>query len=498
MKFRILPVVCGVAAASFASCAQPESPRGGEPDRSPPYVRETLPATMAVVDAWDGPVVIRFNERISQRGVEQAVTVSPETGEVEVDKGRSELRISIKGGWRKGQIYRIVVHPVVQDLFGNKREEAFDLIFSTGPPIPNTALAGLLTDRITAKPVQDARVEAVRRADSVTYVATTDTAGFYALRHIPAGAYDLRAYLDRNRNRQVDFGEAVDSSAAVLSVSDTVVVSFELLPGDTTASNLLRAEALDSLQVRMHFDDYMDPEAMPLEGIAVELIQLPDSTPVEVAEVLWPHEADRRVAEQRAVQDSLAALESSDSLAAGAATGTPVEEKAAVDSTGMMPDLEADLDAAPADTAPPLPVRELVVVPAKALPPETEFSLTVRGIQNINGLTGGGGSVEFRTPAAPAEPEVTDSIPADAPPADSMSSGSAPIDTPPTDALPADTVRADTMRADTMRADTVRADTMRADTSRMNPATSSQRSDPRQAPGPISTVLRPRKSTSIP
>lgn len=438
-----------LAAAVVAGCANEYAPLGGPPDREPPYVVATEPEAMSVVPDWKGPVVIRFNERISERGIQQAVTVSPETGEVQVKKGRRELRISLKGGWQPGRIYRIVVHPVVQDLFGNTRPDPVDLVFSTGAPIPGTTLAGQVLDRITGKPVRDARVEAVHLADSTTYVAVTDTAGLFALRHIPSGEYTVRAYVDQIPNRQIDFPEPFHSAEVSIGAADTAVVQFALLSQDTTAARVTSASAPDSTHVRIRLDDYLDPE-VPLDGIRVELYVLPDTSFAGTAKAMHVHEFEALVARRKAAEDSIAARDSTaapdaaargsgtarDSTAVRSAAGAPDAARGLVEGTGR-----AEAATAQADTA-RLPSREFVAVPATPLPPETRFLVRVEGVRNIHGLDGGGGTAEFTTPARPAPRDMTaapaDSIPAAARP-DTIPPAARPDTIPP--AARPDTVR---------------------------------------------------------
>ncbi|MBI4410132.1 MAG: carboxypeptidase regulatory-like domain-containing protein [Gemmatimonadetes bacterium] len=391
-------------AALILACARPYGPPGGEPDRAAPGLVSTTPEAMAVVPEFSRPVVFRFDERISERRLREAVLVSPETGEVDVDKGRSELRVSLEGGWRRGLIYRVVVLPVVQDLFGNVRREPIELVFSTGPPIPPTALAGEVTDRLTARALVGARVEALRRADSVVYVSLTDSAGVFTFRHIPAGAYDLRAYLDQNRNRRADAFEARDTGVAVLGVTDTAVFSFALLAPDTTPARLVRAEARDSLQVRLFLDDPVDP-LEPLRAGA-ELWRLPDSARVEVSALLFPHEfaARQRAAADSARRAGRADTATADTVGLGAARRDSLALRPRPDAPrplALPPAVEAP--AAPADTV-PLPTRELVLVPAAPLAPATRYRVAVTGVQNLVGLPGGGGSAAFETPR-PARPD---------------------------------------------------------------------------------------------
>src|SRR5688572_6378089 len=249
-------------ATAIGACAQASSPPGGEPDKFPPRVISTSPDTNAIGAAFNGPVVIRFDETLSERGVreEDMVVVSPATGEVEIKRKGEEIRVEIAGGWQAGRIYHVAVMPGVQDRFGNARTQAYELVFSTGPAIPATAVAGLVTDRLTARAVANARVLLTNASDSTTYVTLTDTAGFFAMRSLPLGTYGATAFLDQNRNREIDFAEARDIKALNLTAArDTPIVELSVLAPDTTPARLLRAEAIDSSAVRIAFDDFIPP-----------------------------------------------------------------------------------------------------------------------------------------------------------------------------------------------------------------------------------------------
>jgi len=403
MQRRFL-IFVAVGAVGLASCAKPSAPRGGEPDREPPHVRATTPEPLAVVPGWDEPVVIRFDERISEKGIRDAVLVSPETGEVRVKKGRSSLEVSLEGGWRPNQVYRVVVLPVIQDLFGNRIKEEIELVFSTGPEVPATALAGVVTDRLTGKPEVGARVEAIRAADSTVYATMTDSTGAFAFRHIPTGAYEIRSYRDRNRNRRGEFfEEPVDTARAELASADTVILSFALLARDTTPARLVRAEARDSMQVRLHLDDYMDAD-IRLDSVRTRLWLLPDSAEVPVERVFLPHEFEAWLAARtRAAADSAAA----DTVAGAGgpdSAGVPVSGDSA---RRTRPDtVPGPEDPSTAEATGPLPSRELVLVPASPLRPGASYRVEVTGVENIVGLGGGGGSVTFRAPA-PAPRDTT-------------------------------------------------------------------------------------------
>src|SRR5262245_26676562 len=205
------------------ACAQPYPPPGGAADRDAPRLVSTKPEQRAVVEKWDEDVVFRFDETLSERGVRDAVMVSPETGRPVLERSGSDLKVRIEGGWKQDQIYRVIIKPGSQDRVNNARREPTELVVSTGPELLPTAIAGLVSDRITGRPLAEMRVVAFLPADTQTVNATvTDTAGFFGLRYLPLGQYMVQAYEDRNRNGRPDFFEKQSQQSINLTTaSDT-------------------------------------------------------------------------------------------------------------------------------------------------------------------------------------------------------------------------------------------------------------------------------------
>lgn len=423
---------------AFMGCAQASTPPGGQPDREPPRVVSVFPAPFGTLEDLRAPVRIEFDERLSIRleGVaelEDAVLVSPVTGAVRVERGRRSMEISVAGGWRPGLVYRVVVLPVFRDMFGNPRTEQVELVFTTGAPIPPTAVAGLIEDRISGEPVAAARVEATRRLDSLVYVAVSDTGGFFSLRNVPAGAYDVRAWIDQDRDRVMEYQEKQDEAAMTLGFQDTVVVAMRVLLMDTSAAKLMSAEPVDSMRIRLLFDDHLEPGPTPGRGT---VFLLPDSTPVAEGTLIHATTLDSILARERAVADSLRQVRAdSIRLAAGDTLPpgvVPEDPAARADTTPGRPParrLPQTLPAGPpragqsrpAGTAglAPRPQRELILVLTEPLRPETRYLVEVTGVVNIRCVPGGGGQARFRTPARPdttAAPPPADSLPPQAPP----------------------------------------------------------------------------------
>jgi hypothetical protein len=390
MHYRITALMLAVLAVS--ACARAYPPPGGEPDRTPPRLLGTTPEPLAVVAASDEPVVFHFDERLSERNfTESLVIVSPQDGALRVQRSGREVRVRIDGGWRAGRVYSVVLLPGVRDLFNNARTEPAEVVFSTGPEMPATAVAGIVIDRITGRPPQQGVVNAVRRDDGAAYMALTDTAGFFSLRHLPLGDYDMVAYGDQNRNRRRDPAEPVDSGRVVTlsAAADTVAITFEVLPVDTTPPRLLRAEAVDSMTVRLFFDDYFDVDEPVLAAVGV-VHALPDS-------VQWA--TARRVLVAPVWERGRAAADA----AARRAAAEAAEAAARADTTVAPARIQLQPQVQPQREQPLLPTRELVVELDRPLGAGQAYTITVSEAVNISGLAGGG-VARFETRPPPAEP----------------------------------------------------------------------------------------------
>jgi hypothetical protein len=336
--------------------------------------------------------VFTFDETLSERGARDAVLVSPETGRALLERDGLELKVSLEGGWKPNTVYRVIILPGIQDRFNNARREPTELVFSTGAPLVTTAIGGLVTDRVTGRPLVETRVTAVALSDSVVHATVTDTAGFFGLRFLPVARYNITAFEDQNRNKKLDKGERrAERSINLGSVRDTQVVELAVLAPDTLPARLLRAEPRDSMEVRLVFDDYLDPDQQ-LTAIRVQLLQMPDSTPVPGATLQTQQAADAA----RARRDSVARAARDTATADSAARRRP---------PAPAPGVPLGRPIAPGAARPIIP-QELVLVPAQPLQPRVQYRVEIRGVRNINGLLDGGGSANFQL-RAPTPPDTT-------------------------------------------------------------------------------------------
>jgi Carboxypeptidase regulatory-like domain len=380
--------IAGAAAVLLsAACANVQPPTGGPVDSIAPRLVATRPDTNAVLERWSGPVIFVFDEELSEEGVQDVVTLSPRRGPVAVDKEGDEIRVIPRRGWETGIIYQVEVAPGLRDRFNNPVRTPSRLVFTTGPPIPDTRATGIVTDRVTGSPSTQARVDAIRIADSLVYSTQTDSAGRYLLAQVPEGEYRVIGYRDTNKNRRVDSYEQRDTALITLVAGQAPGADLALLPNDTTGPVVGSARPAAGGWIEVRFDDYLDPD----QTVSTQQVQVvgPDSAAVAIAEV--------RIGEPPRVDS-----------AAVAGDSTPEAPR---------PAGAARADSARADSVQrgPLPSQSLFVRTEGALIADTIYSVRVQGVRNVNGLVGGGTAPlrTLRPPPPPAPPTRADSAAAE-------------------------------------------------------------------------------------
>lgn len=379
-SIAILIAFAAVAAlAALGGCANVMAPPGGPLDSIAPRLIAVVPDSMSVNSGFRDLVRLQFDEAISERNLQTAVTIYPLDRRPKVEKGKRELRVRPRTGWAGDRIYHITVDPVVVDLFNNTIDDPLHYVFSTGAPITPNLAAGTVYDRMTGRPLARGRVDMVLLPDTLRYGAASDSVGRFALGPLPTGEYFAIGYDDTNGNLRADEFDRADTARVSVGAADTLALEFHVFEHDTAGPVLMEVTLVDSLVIEILFDGYLEPEA-PLDASNVEILALADSSRVELALVLhrWQYTAR---------EDSLrrVALALRDSLAAQAPRGAA--------------------DAAAPEGPQALPDRRIYAVARLPIPPGS-YVVRARRIRNLSGLDGGGeGAFERQPPAAPPPEE---------------------------------------------------------------------------------------------
>ena len=389
------------ALAAIGGCASMQTPPGGPPDPDPAKLLRVVPETGAV-NARPRAAVFHFDEVIAERQgsgrLDDLFLISPSDGAPTVDWDRDRIEVRPRGGWRPNTTYTVTLLPGLTDLRGNARTEGATLVFSTGPSVAASALRGIVFDWVAGRVIAGARVEALSRPDSVTYVGRADSSGTFVIPNIPAGHYTVRAIADANRNRALDPREAWDSIR--VNVADSARVELLAFVHDSAPPRIDRVTVRDSFNLRVAVTPAIDPtlEISP----ALFTIVGPDSAPVPIVEARAAEVYEREQAERdRARADSIAR----------AAPPVPTD-----------PGITPPDPPAPAVTAVamsrPAPVTELVIVVTRPLRAGGSYRLRATGLQGLMG-TSRESERPFTVPAAPkpAEPRPGAPPPPAPPPA---------------------------------------------------------------------------------
>jgi hypothetical protein len=332
------------------ACALAQEPPGGPPDFTAPTLVGISPDSDAILPDFHDPVVFSFDEVISERSAQDLSTlfiISPRPKEIRVSWKRTRFEVRPKDGWREGAVYRVVLLPGVRDLRNNQMRAGGEVVFSTGPPIPDTRVTADVVDWAAGRLAGRALLEAYPLPigeDSTVYIAQADSTGDILLTNVPPGTYLMFGVVDENGNRRLDRREAFDS--ATMQLDSVAERAFWAFAHDTVGPPIREATRVDSVTVRLTFAQSLHPGAP--QGDSVAVLLLPDSTPVTVAQVLAPAAYDSLSKREAAVRDSLRALAADSARAAGDTTQAVRDTTQQADTTARVVPADTSRPAAPA------------------------------------------------------------------------------------------------------------------------------------------------------
>src|SRR5437870_8926076 len=410
-------------------CASVGTPPGGPPDSAPPRILHVRPESGAVVPNYGGDVVIQFDETVDEMpgagtagGLERQVLLSPVAGAVKVSWHRSSVTVKPKEGWKR-RAYRLEILPGFLDLRHNRSDSGKTVLFTTGPEIGHARIGGIVLKWIEQTILARALIEAVPLPDTIGYLTLADSGGQFNLQNLAPGRYIVYATSDDNGDRRRSPREAYDSTLVTLDSSSNVALL--AFPHDTIAPRPRGATYVDSITVRGDFSQALDPTA-PLDTAHVHVLQLPDSPPVAVAQLLTQQQYDSltNAVRQKAESAGAAAIKHDTAAAPNihptVPPGPPAQAApppapppppppppppSPVQPAGRGRGAAARPSRQPVDTAlvrkllaqRPVPSDKIVIRLVHPLKPETRYVVRIESAMNLIGKKGGG-DIGFTVP----------------------------------------------------------------------------------------------------
>jgi hypothetical protein len=367
---------------ALLACARIEPPPGGPPDAAPPQLVRTEPDSFLSIPDFGGSVEFFFDEVISEGSspsqgtgtgdLEKLVILSPTERAPEVRWRRNRITVRPDEGWQPDRVYRVELLPGVTDLRRNRLERGALVTFSTGAPRPQTTFQGTVVDWTSARPSPQALVVAMHLPDSLRYRGLADSSGRFSLGPLPPGDYVVSGVLDENGNRLAEPREAFDS----VRVPRGRAGEFELwaFVHDTAPPRIRTVSPADSLSATVELTQPLDPRQR-LQPSAVRLSLLPDSTPVKVRSVLPKSIDDSVNRKQPQPRDTLP----TDTVR----TDTTAAQRPLAPGARRPPRTQPERRT----TRPPLD-NQLVLRPAQPFRPGTRYTVEIRGVRNVTGVSG--------------------------------------------------------------------------------------------------------------
>ena len=209
----------------LSSCAQVVPLSGGNKDIIAPRVIEQNPA-QGSTNTNCTSITMEFDEYIKLQDPSNTVSMSPSVGELTCTQNKRKVTISWNGTLAENTTYILQLNGTVRDV-NEGNDSIMQFVFSTGSNIDSSRTKGKVIDAFTNEAVQGATVglflpgnDPFRTAP--LYATRTNSKGVYRFNFLKEQPYQMFAFIDRNKNQEVDPDEPIAFNQDLISVTDTM------------------------------------------------------------------------------------------------------------------------------------------------------------------------------------------------------------------------------------------------------------------------------------
>jgi uncharacterized protein (DUF2141 family) len=269
-KFSIL-IIC----ALLLSCANQQSPGGGEIDKIPPGIIEFTPGN-GTVNYTEDYFEISFSEYVDKRSAQEAIFVSPNVARgFEYDWSGRTLRVYFKEKLKENTTYTITIGTGVADVNNqNKMIQPLLFAFSTGDKIDNGELSG----KVYSDKSDDIMIYAYSSQnkfdfsnDKPDYISQVGLDGSYKLLGLRADTYRVLAVRDKLQDLMIDLDTdefGIQFKNVVLDTVFNIIenVDFFITKLDTIAPKITQAFMKDRNHLFIEFNEPVDSSKINIEN----------------------------------------------------------------------------------------------------------------------------------------------------------------------------------------------------------------------------------------
>ncbi|MFQ6103926.1 MAG: Ig-like domain-containing protein [Candidatus Glassbacteria bacterium] len=274
---RVLYILIAIS-IPLVTCGHRLPPPGGPEDKEPPVLIETIPGPEETGVDLSTKIQILFDENVDEESAVRAVLLSPVHEKVKLKVKGKRVELWPEDGLFPSTTYQVTVGRNLLDRRGNGFMGPVTFYFSTGDSLDTGIIRGNV--RYRGKPAKGAFVIANTLPDSISYHVQADTSGKYRMAHLPMTRFSVRAFLDQNGDGKYRYAvEPIDEKETEVS-DELVVVDFDLMVQDTSPPVLQSVEPVDSITLKLIFDDPMRFETVRKSPEGFSLFPEKDSTTV--------------------------------------------------------------------------------------------------------------------------------------------------------------------------------------------------------------------------
>jgi hypothetical protein len=263
LKNLAFKILLGIAISTLLySCARRGVPTGGPLDHTAPKVTLTKPLNFST-NFKGGKVEIFFDEFVQFKDISENFTISPPLKKKPLVKlkGRS-IYVKLEEKLRENTTYTLDFGKGITDNNEGNPLGEYQFVFSTGDHLDSLSIKGKLDNSFNQLPVEKAMVMAyLNTNDSVpysvipSYVAKTDSAGYFQLNNLSPGDYKLFAIVDGNR----DFfyngpGEMIGFNDDIITPSIHSFEQLDSISADSVVVSQVMTTEPTNIYIRM-FDE---------------------------------------------------------------------------------------------------------------------------------------------------------------------------------------------------------------------------------------------------
>ena len=237
----------------FCNCAQVVNLSGGKKDLSPPKLIEAIPNNNSVL--FDSETIsIKFDEFIKLNDLNNQLIICPKIKtNPEISVLGKELLIRLKKEeLLPNTTYRFYFGSSIIDMHEGNPLLNFEYVFSTGTILDSIKISGKALNAFNNKPIAKISIglyekknfnDSIPFNNSPVYLTKTNEEGLFVLPKLPSKSFIAIAFLDKNKNNQVD-GEIekrgfLDQPLNLLRDTNLIFKVFDEIPSKSFVKKII-------------------------------------------------------------------------------------------------------------------------------------------------------------------------------------------------------------------------------------------------------------------